>query len=191
MELQKIAVKVFAADPNVVPLPHFIDIFHRWIQASDGAYHDVADYSHMQSGPGIVLVASEANVAIDETGHRRGLLYSQKCNLSGSNVEKLTRVVRSALANCCRLEEEPTLQGKLKFSGQPIVITVNDRLVTNTGEVFEQIMPEIDFLARHLYGSTDFITIHNQEDPRHRLSVTLTTPLALETRTLLHNLQTI
>jgi hypothetical protein len=110
MELQKIAVKVFTGEPNVVPLPDFIDIFHRWIQASEGVYHDVADYSHMQAGPGIVLVASESNVSIDETGNRRGLLYSQKSNLSGSNLEKLSTVVRSALANCCRLGEDPTLE---------------------------------------------------------------------------------
>jgi hypothetical protein len=191
MELQKITVKVFTARPDVVSLPDFIDIFHRWIQASDGVYHDVADYSHMQSGPGIVLVATEANVSIDETGSRRGLLYSQKSNLGGSNLEKLTTVVRSALANCCRLEEEPKLEGKLRFSSQQIDITVNDRLVANTGETFEKIRPEMDFLARRLYATTNFIMIRNQQDSRYRLNVTLSTPLVLETRTLLNNLQTI
>ena len=89
MELQKINVKVFTAEPNNIPLTDFIDIFHNWIQATDGVYLDVADYSHMQAGPGIVLVADDANVSIDETGNRRGLLYSQKGKLSGSNLEKL------------------------------------------------------------------------------------------------------
>jgi len=191
MELQKIAVKVFTGEPNVVPLPDFIDIFHRWIQASDGVYHDVADYSHMQAGPGIVLVASEANVSIDETGNRRGLLYSQKSDLSGSNLEKLSTVVRSALATCCQLEKETTLEGKLRFSGHQIEIAINDRLVANTREAFETIRPEMDFLARRLYATTNFSMIRHREDPRHRLNVTLSTPLALETRTLLTNLQTI
>ena len=62
MELQKLTVKVFTEKPDSVPLTDFITIFHSWIQASDGAYHDVADYSHMHAGPGIVLVANEANV---------------------------------------------------------------------------------------------------------------------------------
>jgi hypothetical protein len=97
MELQKINVKVFTAEPNNIPLTDFIDIFHNWIQATDGVYLDVADYSHMQAGPGIVLVADDANVSIDETGNRRGLLYSQKGQLSGSNLEKLNTVLRSAL----------------------------------------------------------------------------------------------
>ena len=93
MELQKINIKVFTVEPNNVPLTDFIDIFHSWIQATDGVYHDVADYSHMQAGPGIVLVADDANVSIDETSNRRGLLYSQKTKLSGSNVEKLSTVL--------------------------------------------------------------------------------------------------
>ena len=192
MELRKINIKVFTAEPNKVPLTGFIDIFHGWIQATDGVYHDVADYSHMQAGPGIVLVADDANVSIDETDNRRGLLYRQKSKVSGSNLEKLTTALRLALENCYRLEEEPALRGKLKFSGNQVEILVNDRLLaSNTGDAFEEIRPEIDFLARRLYASTNFTLVRNKEDPRHRLNVTLTTPLSFETKTLLNNLQAI
>jgi hypothetical protein len=192
MELQKINVKVFTAEPNNIPLTDFIDIFHNWIQATDGVYLDVADYSHMQAGPGIVLVADDANVSIDETGNRRGLLYSQKGKLSGSNIEKLSTVLRSALENCQRLEEEPALRGKLRFVGNQVEILVNDRLVApNTRHAFEEIKPEIDFLGRRLYASTNFTLLRNHEDPRHRLNVTLSTSLSFETKTLLNNLQAI
>jgi hypothetical protein len=192
MELQKINVKVFTAEPNKVPLTDFIDIFHGWIQATDGVYLDVADYSHMQAGPGIVLVADDANVSIDETGNRRGLLYSQKSKLSGSNLEKLSTVLRSALENCQRLEQEPALDGKLRFAGNQVEILVNDRLVApNTGEAFEEIRPEIDFLARRLYSTTNFTLLRNQQDTRQRFNVTISTPLSFETKTLLNNLQAI
>ena len=192
MELQKINVKVFTAEPNNIPLTDFIDIFHNWIQATDGVYLDVADYSHMQAGPGIVLVADDANVSIDETGNRRGLLYSQKGKLSGSNLEKLNTVLRSALENCQRLEQEAALRGKLRFVGNEVEILVNDRLVaSNTSDAFEEIRPEIDFLGRRLYASTNFTLLRNHEDPRHRLNVTLSTPLSFETKTLLNNLQAI
>jgi hypothetical protein len=192
MELQKINVKVFTAEPNKVPLTDFIDVFHGWIQATDGVYLDVADYSHMQAGPGIVLVADDANVSIDETGNRRGLLYSQKSKLSGSNLEKLSTVMRSALENCQRLEQEPALDGKLSFAGNQVEIVVNDRLVApNTGEAFEEIMPEIDFLARRLYSTTNFTLLRNQQDTRQRFNVTISTPLSFETKTLLNNLQAI
>ena len=192
MELQKISVKFFTAESKQVPLTDFIDIFHGWIQGSNGVYHDVADYSHMQAGPGIVLIASDANVSIDETGNRRGLLYSQKSKLSGSNLEKLSTVLRSALENCLRLEQEPALRGQLRFAGNQVEILVNDRLAApNTGEAFEKIRPEIDFLARCLYASTNFTLSCDAKDPRQRLSVTISTPLLVDTNTLLNNLQTI
>jgi hypothetical protein len=192
MELQKINVKVFTAEPNDIPLTDFIDIFHTWIQATDGVYLDIADYSHMQAGPGIVLVADDANVSIDETGNRRGLLYSQKGKLSGSNQEKLNTVLRSALENCQRLEEEPALRGKLRFVGNQVEILVNDRLVApNSSDAFEEIRPEIDFLGRRLYASTNFKLSRNRQDTRHRLNMTISTPLSFETKTLLNNLQAI
>jgi hypothetical protein len=192
MDLQKINVKVFFAESQPIPLTDFIDIFHSWIQGSDGVYHDVADYSHMQAGPGIVLVASDANVSIDETDSRRGLLYSQKSKLNGSNLEKLNTVLRAALENCQRLEQEPALRGKLRFVGNQVQIMVKDRLAApNTGETFERIRPEIDFLARCLYASTNFTLSCDAKDPRQPLNVTISTPLLVETTTLLNNLQTI
>lgn len=192
MELRKINVKVFTAQPNQVPLADFIDIFHSWIQATDGVYHDVADYSHMQAGPGIVLVAADANVSIDETGNRRGLLYSQKSKLGGSNLEKLSTVLRFALESCQRLEDEPALAGKLRFAGNELEIVVNDRLLApNSEEAFEEIRPDVDFLARRLYGTTNFTWLRARQDPRQRLNVTIRTPLSFKTKTLLNNLQVI
>src|SRR5574341_944993 len=117
MDLQKINVKFFVAQPDQVPLTTFIDVFHSWVQASDGTYYDVADYSHMNAGPGIVLVAHEANISMDETGGRRGLLYNRKQPLQGSNQEKLRWVFRAALEYCRKVEEESALKGKVNFSG--------------------------------------------------------------------------
>lgn len=182
MVLQKIAVKVFAAPANEIPLTDFIDIFHGWIQASDGVYHDVADYSHMQEGAGIVLVAKDANVSIDETGNRRGLLYNQKAHLNGSNHEKIRKVFHSAFENCLRLEGEPSLQGKLKFSRDELVFFINDRLVApNTNETFEALKPDLEGAVRDLVGDTSFTLEHNP-DRRQRFSVTVraSKPLQLD-----------
>ena len=173
MNLQKLSVKFFVEQPNDVPLADFIDIFHGWIQATDGVYHDVADYSHMQNGPGIVLVAGEANVSIDETGGRRGLLYGQKARLTGTNREKLCAVFRSALENCRRLANEPTLKGKLNFSFDEVEITVNDRLsVPNTNESFELLKPDFDAVAARLFEKVNFASRH-KEDPGQRFSVAI------------------
>jgi hypothetical protein len=171
MVLQKIAVKVFAETGNEIPLTDFIDIFHGWIQASDGVYHDVADYSHMQEGAGIVLVAKDANVSIDETGNRRGLLYNQKAHLDGSNHEKIHKVFRSAFENCLRLEREPSLQGKLKFSKDELVFFINDRLVApNTDETLATLRPDLERVVRDLVGDAT-LTLEQNPDRRQRFSV--------------------
>jgi hypothetical protein len=173
MVLQKIAVKIFAETGNEIPLTDFIDIFHGWIQASDGVYHDVADYSHMQAGSGIVLVANDANVSIDETGNRRGLLYNHKAHLNGSNREKIHKVFRLAFENCRRLEGEPSLQGKLKFSTDELLFFINDRLVApNTKEAFDALKPDLEDAVRDLVADASFTLEHNP-DRRQRFSVTV------------------
>ena len=182
MVLQKIAVKVFAETGNEIPLTDFIDVFHGWIQASAGVYHDVADYSHMQEGAGIVLVAKDANVSIDETGNRRGLLYNQKARLNGSNHEKIHNVFRLAFENCLRLEGEPALQGKLKFSKDELVFFINDRLVApNTDETLATLRPDLERVVRDLVGDATFTLEHNP-DRRQRFSVMIraSKPLQLD-----------
>ncbi len=190
MELQKLSVKFFVEPPSPVPLSRFIDVFHGWIQATDGVYHDVADYSHMQAGPGIVLVANHANISIDETESRRGLLFNQKRRLSGSNQEKLRSVVAAALESCRKLEAEPSLRGKLRFSANEAVISVNDRLAgTNNEGSFQELKSEIEPFARQVYGNAE-ISFGRDNDTRKRLHVRIKTSGALDVNTVLKNLNT-
>ena len=189
MELQKLNVKFFVEQPNSIPLADFIEIFHGWIQATDGTYHDVADYSHMQAGPGIVLVAHDANVSIDEAGGRRGLLYSQKALMVGSNRDMLRHAFSAALENCRKLEEEPALRGKLRFSANEAVISLNDRLLgSNSKESFEEIKGDIESFAKQLFGGAEF-SFERDGDPRQRLNIRLKTSAAVDLRQALNNLQ--
>ena len=189
MELQKLNVKFFAELPNTVPLADFIEIFHGWIQATDGIYHDVADYSHMQAGPGIVLVANDANMSVDETENRRGLLFSQKSPLSGSNQERLRTVFRAALENCRKLEDEPALRGKLRFAANEAVVSLNDRLLgLNSQQAFDDLQGEVEALAKQLYGDAE-VRFERDSDPRQRLNVRLKTSAAVGLRQALDNLQ--
>lgn len=189
MDLQKINVKFFVAGANEVPLATFIDVFHAWIQATDGIYYDVADYSHMRAGPGIVLVAHEANISMDEAGGRRGLLYNRKQPLQGSNREKLRWTLHEALEYCRKVEEEPALKGKIHFSGSEALFLINDRLKTpNTDASFQAVRPELERLGRCLYGGADF-SLARDDDARRRLSVLLKTPAAFSVETLLENME--
>jgi hypothetical protein len=188
MELQKLNVKLFVEQPNAIPLADFIEIFHSWIQATDGVYHDVADYSHMQAGPGIVLVAHDAHVSIDESGNRRGLVFSQKAPLAGSNQERLRAVLRAALENCRKLEAEPALGGKLRFTANEAVISVNDRLLGgNSPEAFDEIKGDVENVARQLFGGAPVIVDRDAES-RQRLNVRVKTSAALDAAQALANL---
>jgi hypothetical protein len=189
MELQKLNVKFFVAEPDQVPLTTFIDIFHSWIQATDGIYYDVADYSHMQAGPGVLLIAHEANISIDETSGRRGLLYNRKQLLDGSNRDRLSRVFKTALEYCRRIEEEPSLKGRIKFRANEALFLINDRLLApNTEETFRAVRPDLEELARTMYGGADFVLEHDSQDPRKRFSVHIETPLSFDVVELLRNL---
>jgi hypothetical protein len=183
MDLQKLNLKFFVEQPSPLPLVSFIDIFHGWIQTTDGIYHDVADYSHMQNGPGIVLVAREANVSIDETSGRRGLLYSQKAPLSGTHQQKLYEVFSRALEYCRRLLDEPRLKGKLGFRFDEAEITLNDRLaVPNVPESFALLRPDFAAVAGRLFDKAGF-ELRQNGDPRQRFSITICAlaPVGLET----------
>jgi hypothetical protein len=188
MELQKLNVKFFIDQPNAVTLTDFIDIFHSWIQATDGVYHDVADYSHMQAGPGIVLIANDANVSIDENGARRGLLFSQKAPLAGSNQDKLRTVFRAALDNCRKLEAEPALHGKLRFAANEAVVSVNDRLVgENSPAAFDALKGDVEAVARELYGGAT-VSVERDGDSRRQLNLHVKSPAAIELTRALANL---
>lgn len=189
MDLQKINVKFFVENSEGIPPTVFIDIFQTWIQGSDGDYYDVADYSHMHAGPGILLIFHEANISMDETGDRRGLLYNQKQPLSGSNEWKLQVVFKSALEFCKRIEDEPVLRGRLKFRGNEVLFLINDRLLApSSDETFYSLRPDLEGLAHTLYGGADY-TLRYDPKPKERFSVLISTPHSFDVRTLLKNLE--
>lgn len=189
MELQKLNVKFLAVQHEPVPPAAFVEVFHNWIQASDGLYHDVADYSHMHAGPGIILVAHEANVSIDETGNRRGLLYNHKAPCRGSNQEKLRHVFRAAAEYCRRIEQEATLRGKISFRLNEAELIVNDRLLApNTAEAFLAIREDLERFCQQLYG-TNSLSLERDADPRKRLTVRIAAPGLVDIPTLQRRLE--
>jgi hypothetical protein len=189
MDLQKINIKFFIAEPSPVSLEPLIGIFNAWIQASDGDYYDLADYSHVPAGPGVVLVAHDANISIDNNDNRLGLLYNRKRPLAGDNDEKLAAAFTEALAYCRRIEEEPLLRGNIRFRGEEAIVTVNDRLsAPNNDETFTALRPEIEKIARRLFGSADFV-VEKEPDPRRRFAVRIRAAASVDTQTLTENLQ--
>jgi hypothetical protein len=189
VDLQKINVKFFVSDPTQVALDSFIGVFNSWIQASEGEYYDLADYSHVPAGPGVVLVADEANVSIDNNETRLGLLYNRKRPLQGSEVEKLSTAVASALSYCRRIEEEPALEGKVRFRADEALIVINDRLTApNDDKTLSAVRPVLEALGRRLFGTAN-VVIEKEKDARRRFAVRIRVAEPLTTEALIKNLQ--
>jgi hypothetical protein len=131
MDLYKIGVKVFVANPQVVDVREFVAVFHGWIREQKIEGHlliDVHDYSHVTNGPGILLVAHEGNFSMDQEGGQPGLFYYRKRPMDGGLAANLKAVTETALQACKLLEAEPKLQG-IKFQTDEILVVANDRLL--------------------------------------------------------------
>jgi hypothetical protein len=130
-QMQHVNVKLLLRNPEQVDLEPLIPVFHDWIrdQVGEGLLLDVADYRHVDAGPGVVLIGHEGNYSVDNTDNRLGVRYNRKAGLDGSNQDRLKQAARAALTACQRLEVESRLGGRLRFNGQEIEIFINDRLL--------------------------------------------------------------
>src|SRR5262245_63376497 len=119
MDLHKFGIKFFAADAEGIDVLKLIPIYHRWIQqnALDDLLIDVADYSHVPGGPGVMLIAHEGNYALDETGHQRGVVYYSKQKLTGELSDRMALVARKALKAAQLMGADAELEGALKLPG--------------------------------------------------------------------------
>src|SRR5262245_26822662 len=106
MDVHKINVKFFAAEPVQVEYAEVVPVFHSWIQIQSVPDHtliDVADYAHVQDGPGILLVSHEANFYADSFGGRFGFTYQRKHPAAGEFKDRVRQAIVAALESCVRL----------------------------------------------------------------------------------------
>ena len=174
MELHRIGIKFFAADPSAVQLETFIPVFHGWIQKQNLTGHlliDVHDYSHMHHGPGILLVAHEGNFSIDMSDGRPGLAYYRKIPTALPPVEYVTTVLRSALQACRLLEKDARTRIKL----DEFIVFANDRLnAPNDDETFEELQRIFSPALKQVFEDADFRLDRVSVDPKERLTVRCT-----------------
>src|SRR5271170_6865298 len=100
MEIQHVNVKLFLGDAGKVDLEALVPVFHSWIQKQPAGelLLDVADYRHIRSGPGVILIGHEGNYSLDNTDGRLGVRYNRKAELEGTNQDRLAQATHAALA---------------------------------------------------------------------------------------------
>ena len=172
MSLQHVNIKIFARQADI-DLVDAIPVFHRWIQdsAMPELLIDVADYKHVPDGPGIMLIAHEADYSLDETDGRLGLLYNRKKVIEGDAQAALGQAFRSAVAAAKKLEEEAPFAGKLRFDYGDVEVIVNDRLLApNNDETWNALSPEIERFFASVYGAGN-AKLARLGEPRERFRV--------------------
>lgn len=190
--LQHVNVKLFLADAAPLDLEPLIPIFHSWIsqRVFSEMLLDVADYRHVPSGPGVVVIGHQGDYSVDDTDGRLGVRYNRKTAVGGGNSFALEQAARAALVACLRLEQEPRLGGKLRFDGREIEIVVNDRfLAPNRAETFEALRVDLDAFARKLFATAAYSLVYDgTRDPRRRFGVAVKSSRAFSAAELLKNL---
>ncbi len=129
-DLQRFDIKILAEKGRDIPPIEFVPVLQKWIQRHDieGVLIDVANYSHVHNGAGVILIGHESNVSIDYAEGGMGLLQRRRQPLEGAFVERCEAVLKSALAACELLENDEAFAGRLKFSRSHMLFIANDRL---------------------------------------------------------------
>lgn len=173
MELQHLIVRLPVARPAELKLAPFIPVFHRWIREGwcPELLIDVADYSHLPLGPGVVLVGHEADYAMEHGIDAPALRYTRKDVVAGGNGLRLRQALGAAFVAASRLEAAPELAGALRFSRRELELSINDRLLAPNGpETYREVLTEVQESCEELLGDgAEFA--HVLGDPRARFTM--------------------
>ncbi|MCZ2156226.1 MAG: hypothetical protein LC114_20380, partial [Bryobacterales bacterium] len=94
--MQHVNLKLFAEEPYPETITAVIPVFHRWIQQNSlpGLLIDVANYTHVPNGPGVLLIGHEFDISLDQADGELGLLYIRKQPTHESSLESLRSAYR-------------------------------------------------------------------------------------------------
>ena len=190
MQLQHVNVKLLVQNPEEVDLEPLIPAFHGWIQdqVGEGLLLDIADYRHVDAGPGVVLIGHEGNYSVDNTDNRLGVRYNRNAALDGSNQDRLKQAARAALTACQRLEADPRLGGRLHFNGQEIEVFINDRLVApNCDATRVAVNSDFQIFFQKLFQGREYSMSYGS-DPRKLFAVSVKAAQPFSVADLLRNL---
>ncbi len=173
MDLQQINIKVFATEDSIINHTNFIKVFNRWIEEADSEdYLNYADYSHVDAGPGVLLILKQANYSIDNAFHQQGFLYNRKHDVDGDNTDKIRQALTEVLSKCELLEASEEMENAIRFNGADLLFMINNRnLAPNTTETADAIQADLEPVLEKMYGDSDFTIERTSEDIRERFAV--------------------
>lgn len=135
-------------DRAPVALANLVPIFHDWIQQQrlpGELLVDIADYSHVPGGPGVLLMGHGLYYAVDSRREGGGLRYRRSRFEEALPAERLRRLLEGLFAAARLLEQAPSLGGGSLFRTDLLEICVEDRLAApNDDGSLELLRPALD-----------------------------------------------
>jgi hypothetical protein len=189
MQLTRFGLKLYADVSNDFSAERVIPVFHGFIRDHelDDVLVDVADYSHVHDGPGVVLIGHATDHYLDLSEGRPGLLFSRKREGPEGAFERLKDAFSRALGACDRLAREPGLG--LRFRTDEARLSVLDRLqARNDDASFAALRPDLERALAAVYGSVPF-ELAREGSPKDLLGVRIRARGAADVQTLLSRLR--
>ena len=133
----------------------------------------MADYSHVPAGPGIILIAHEANYSVEYGPENRfGLLYNTKVARYDTNQDKIHHALQQAAKAAIRLQQNRFSNGNIRFSGEEVQLIVNSRtIVPNHPTSLDALRSDFESVFDNCYGKSNYSLNRVSTDPRERFIV--------------------
>jgi hypothetical protein len=183
---ERIQLKMYLEPSEHFELEALIPVFHRFIrdQVIKELMIDVVDYSHVPSGPGVVLIGHAVDYYVGELDGRLGLVYSRKRSVPAPDA-RLEDALRR-LTNVARLLEQDNTV-RLRFRTNELSLRLTDRLnAPNDDASFASAKAEVAPLFARVYGGT--VTVERLSEPRGPLGLGIKTSATPSLEALLEKL---
>lgn len=167
----KVQVKLYAQEKTNASLEPYIRVFHRFIQENSlgEMVFDVADYTHVPQGTGVLLVGHGSDYSIDQSEGRVGLLYSRKRDLPEG-----ASLVQDALARALKakeLLEKENVEAPCAFGTKEVLFRFPERLHwKNDDASFVKAKPMVEAALKELLSGMSY-TLSREGEPREPLTI--------------------
>lgn len=160
---QRIAVR-FPLQHQIGDLEPAITVFHRCIQRGwlEGRLIDVADYRHVPSGPGVMLVGHDVDYALSHDA----LVLTRKRSADDDAATQLADLLRMAAVAVEAFAYDGTLEVDADL-GQATVTLLDRALETELGEDAPDVLADAIAPALHeAWGGSAAVAGTTDDDPR-------------------------
>ena len=175
MKLQKFGVKLFLEVNGNYSCKEFIPVFHTWIQdklIEDHLLLDVADYSHIPDGPGVMLIAHEGSFSLDQEKYKPGIMYMRKTKMEGDFKNRFNQVLSITTEAANRLQNND-ITNDVNFISDSFRFIANDRLYAeNTADNQDLYKQKIQKSLEGKYPGIQ-LKLRDYSDDNERLAFTV------------------